>query len=102
MAVSVTKQYRVNVLRTKLRSKEISTGWVEFKDGRFVFCYPYTVKQCLRWHFPIIVMQKGMHVFYERAAMDAYYGGNSYQLFEDANDVAGLSEHFADRTEVKV
>lgn len=73
--------------------------WEHVKDNLYVRVPSgYTIKQCLHWHWPIITRRVNSSVTYEKAVYDRHYYGDVYQLFEDANDVAGLSEEFAKRT----
>lgn len=61
-----------------------------------------TVRQCLALKWPILVAMPNMVEYLGPSKYDAYCGGVAMQVFEDANDVAGLSEHFADRRKAKV
>lgn len=72
----------------------------EWQD-KFVYTIPgYTVLQCLRWKMPVIVSCRADR--WPLSRVTSYYMGRFYGLIEDANDVAGLSEHFADRGKAKV
>lgn len=59
-----------------------------------------TLAQSLRWKRPVVVaspiMRSDPHVYMR------YARGHIYYLIEDANDVAGLSEYFANRGKAKV
>lgn len=72
--------------------------WHQIGDIVVMTIPGYSIKQCMRWKYPVITRRKGP-VMYEKATRDAYFGGYAYQLFEDANDVAGISQLAADRAE---
>lgn len=90
-------------LRSRMSRAFYKPECLNVKDNLWVACAPgYTVKQSLLYNFPILTIRVGIHEFYEGAVCDGYYWGNSVQLYEDANDVAGLSELIADRDKEKV
>ena len=73
------------------------------KDNLWVACGAgYTIHQSLNYNFPVLTIRVGQHLFYDGAICDAFTWGNSVQLYEDANAVAGLGELFADRREAEV
>lgn len=61
----------------------------------------YSVSQHLNWKWPVIC--KGtVYVPDDAAEFTIARRGGVYQLYRDANDVAGLSKYFADRGKAKV
>lgn len=62
----------------------------------------YTVRQHLNWKWPIIIREFDGRSVHCPPEMLMSYSGNIYKLYKDANDVAGLSEYFADRGKAKV
>lgn len=85
-------------LRAKMSKAFYMPECVHIKDNLWIACGSgYTVKQSLQYKFPVLTIRVGEHVFYEGAVCDAHYWGNSVQLYEDANAVAGLSQLIADR-----
>lgn len=90
-------------LRNKMSKAYYMPECTHIKDNLWIACAPnYSVKQSLLYKFPVLTIRVGVHEFYEGAVCDGFYWGNSVQLYEDANDVAGLSELIADRDKEKV
>lgn len=85
----------------------IITGLTTHADRKIVgddiyYTLPgYSVKQHLHWKWPIIC-KRATYVQDDNADIVVSKHGRVYQLYKDANDVAGLSEHFADRRKAKV
>ena len=61
-----------------------------------------TVRQCLALKWPILVATPDFREYLGPNKYEAYLGGVSMRVFEDANDVAGLSEYFANMGKAKV
>jgi hypothetical protein len=90
-------QYRL--LNLSMSARDFSQLFWHEIGGVVIMTTPgYSLKQCMRWKYPVITRRSGP-VFYEHSNKDAYYGGHSYQLFGDINDVAGISQLVADRAE---
>lgn len=61
-----------------------------------------SAKQHLAHRWPIITVRAAGQGFFSRAVIDAHIRGQLYQLYEDANDVAGLSDSLINGPEAEV
>lgn len=93
----IKRELKTRMLRPFYAAECTSLGdmWVYAPIG-------YTLRQVMKYRFPVLTIRVGQHLFYDGAVCDAYVWGNSVQLYEDANEVAGLGELLANREQKKV
>jgi hypothetical protein len=103
MTMTKTQKFLNDILDARIRCKAVHRLMHTKLTPELTIAHDsmFTLAQTLHYHYPCITVRPG-HVFYEGAKYDAYFDSQSFQLYEDANDVAGLGELVANGRQAEV